>query len=426
MSKSTDVGDDASNVAVALEIPEKKEAGSVKQRQTKSRPRSAPAEDPSAKGAGSPKRDRDLERKLVQYRSLFSLNSDFSRIHEKSRLLDAFLLTTIAQAGVECAAFLERSNGAFRLVAWKGFETGEPAALEVAFDDINAVDWIKSPRIFHVDEDDAPIKDGVKARLRDWDLPFVAPFIVHGQFQGVVLLGHPIRKNFDSSTLDYLIILINQAAIAYQNSCLFEEESKRTLGLVQSLIAMIEDNTLARGSTEDLVNYTYAVAVGMNYPEEHIRDLVYGTVLRDIGMIKVSDLIVRKSKELVEEEWEIIKRHPVDGSEMLRKMRFSEQVCNIVLCHHERFDGQGYPNKLQGAGIPLGARIVSVVESYAMMLQDRSTRPALPKEQALSALKENWGTRYDPEVVEEFVDIVEEEIRTGQMVRYDGSEQFRD
>lgn len=415
----------SSPVAVAVESPDAT-TGTEVENPDPPKPTDRIAGQLPVAGATPTKQGKDLERRLVQYRSLFSLNSDFSRIHEKSRLLDAFLLTTIAQAGAECAAFLERSRDAFELIAWKGFETGDPESFKMSLSDVKSDLWIKTPRIFHVDDDEIPLGPEMTEKLRKWDLPFVAPFIVYGQFQGVVLLGKPIRHDFDRATLDYLLILINQAAIAYQNSCLFEEESKRTLGLVQSLISMIEENTLSRGGTETMVNYIYTIALSMHYPEEHVRDLIYGTVLRDIGMIKVSDLIVRSPRELEDEEWEIIKRHPYDGAEMLRKMKFSEHTTNIVLCHHERFNGQGYPNGIQGAEIPLGARIVSVVESYAVMLHDRPTRPALSREEALSTLRENWGMRYDPNVVEKFVEIVEEEIRTGQTIRYEGSELFRD
>jgi HD-GYP domain-containing protein (c-di-GMP phosphodiesterase class II) len=141
---------------------------------------------------------------------------------------------------------------------------------------------------------------------------------------------------------------------------------------------------------------------------------MYGTMLRDIGMIKVSDLIVRSPRELMPEEWEIIKRHPADGADMLRKMKFSEHAVSVVVSHHERFNGEGYPHGLQGKQIPLGARIVSVVESYAAMLQDRPTRPALTHEEALNTLKENWGMRYDPDVVAAFAEIVEKELRSGK------------
>lgn len=366
---------------------------------------------------------RQLERRLLQYRSLFSLSSDFSRIEDKSRLLDAFLLTTIALVGTESAAFLERSGETFRLVAWKGFETANASTFSIPAKDVGAADWLKSPQA--VDVDRAHVSDSAKKKFKSWAMPFVAPFIIYNELQGLVLLGTPIRKDFDQVTFDYLSILINQAAIAYQNSLRFEEESKRTLGLVQSLISMIEENTLARGNTEAIASHVHAVGVALHYPEEHTRDLIYGTVLRDIGMIKVSDLIVRSPRELEAEEWDIIKKHPIEGAEMLRKMNFSEHAVNVVLCHHERFNGRGYPNGTRGAEIPLGARIVAVVESYAAMLQDRPTRPALPSEGALNTLKENWGMRYDPEVVAKFVEIVEEEIRSGKKAKYADSRLFR-
>ena len=79
-------------------------------------------------------------------------------------------------------------------------------------------------------------------------------------------------------------------------------------------------------------------------------------------------------RELVQEEWEVIKQHPVEGADMLKNMKFPEHTRQIVLCHHERYNGEGYPAGLAGAEIPLGARILSVVESYAAMLQDRSPR----------------------------------------------------
>jgi HD-GYP domain-containing protein (c-di-GMP phosphodiesterase class II) len=218
---------------------------------------------------------------------------------------------------------------------------------------------------------------------------------------------------------------MNQVAISYEKTKRLEQESERTLGLVHTLISLIEENTLGRGTTDLVANYTYALASRLQYPKEYLKDLMFGTVLRDIGMIKVSDLIVRSPRELVKEEWEIIKRHPSEGAEMLKKMRFSKHTTDIVLYHHERFNGEGYPAGLEGTNIPLGARIVSLTESYAAMLRDRPNRPALKEEEALNTLRENWGLRYDPEVVKHFVALVEEERRSKEKIKYNHSELFR-
>jgi HD-GYP domain-containing protein (c-di-GMP phosphodiesterase class II) len=313
---------------------------------------------------------------------------------------------------VESAVFLEYNQGYFVPAAMKGIEAEEVRGFALDAAQFRLEEWQRDLKIHAIDE--APFGDDVKAPLLSLGCAHVAPFVVHGTFRGIVLLGRPLKKDLDESSTEFLRMLINQAALAYGSMTKVEEETERTLGLVQTLIALIEENTLARGNTNVVSNYVYGLAQRLHYPEEHVRDLMYGTVLRDIGMIKVSDLIVRSPRELMPEEWEIIKRHPIDGADMLRRMRFSEHAVGVVRSHHERFNGEGYPDGIQGQEIPMGARIVSVVESYAAMLQERPTRPALTPEEALNTLRENWGMRYDPDAVGPFVDMLGEELRTGE------------
>jgi HD-GYP domain-containing protein (c-di-GMP phosphodiesterase class II) len=226
-----------------------------------------------------------------------------------------------------------------------------------------------------------------------------------------VLLGERIAgRGKKEQDFEFLKIMVSMAQGAYENALMFEREHERTLGIVKTLISLIEDNTLLKGTSEIVSRYVGIVAKNMGYPEERFKDLIYGTVLRDMGMIKVSDLILVSPRELTKEEWEIIKKHPEDGAEMLRGMRFNDHVIDIVRSHHERFNGEGYPRGLRGKEIPLGARIISVVESYAAMIHERPNRPALSEKEALDTLKENYGMRYDREVVSHFVKVIEKEI----------------
>jgi HD-GYP domain-containing protein (c-di-GMP phosphodiesterase class II) len=377
-------------------------------------PTSAPRSTATAAANAAPDAADDpkqLQKRIVQYNTLFSINSDFYRFQDRKNLLDAFLLTTIAQVGVESAVFLESNKGYFVPVAMKGIEASELRGFALSASQLSLSKLIAATTVVALEK--SPFGDDVKAPLLALGCTYVAPFIVHGEVRGIVLLGKPIKRDLDSTTTEFLKILINQAAIAYESMARFEEENERTLGLVQTLISLIEENTLARGNTNLITHYVYVVAKRLHYPDEHLRDLMYGTVLRDIGMIKVSDLIVRSPRELMPEEWEVIKRHPSDGARMLKDMKFSVHAVDVVQNHHERFNGEGYPRGVQGQDLPLGARIVSVVESYAAMLQERPTRPALTREGALHTLKENWGMRYDPEVIRCFVEVVEEEIRSG-------------
>jgi HD-GYP domain-containing protein (c-di-GMP phosphodiesterase class II) len=420
--------DDLLGVAQEAQAPERERvrAGSAGRADREAR---ADAKSPEAACAvADPARDKlraaaaeeskELKRRLVRYRALFSLNREFSRIEEKSKLLDAFMLTMIAQVGVESAAFLELQQENFIASCWKGFETADPKSLSIGRNEVDMKAWLQSAKIFRLG--DAPISNEARQRIEKWDLPFAAPFIVGENIRGIVLLGKPIRQALDDDSWEFLKLMFDQVAIAYENSCRFERQSERTLGLVQSLISMIENNTVSRGTTELVMDLTYAVALRMHYAEEFVRDLLYGTVLRDIGMLNTAHLIVRSPRELLQEEWEVIKQHPVEGAQMLAKMGFSKHACDVVMHHHERYNGEGYPNGLAGPQIPLGARILSVVESYAAMLHDRPNRPALTRQEALNTLEENWGLRYDPEVVDVFIQAVQEEIRSGAPSKHRG------
>jgi hypothetical protein len=391
-------------------------------------PPAPPVQDTGACRAEAQKKTKSpggsrLAKKLFHYDALLSISSEFNHISDAGRLLDTFLLTSIAQVGVEHAAFFELQDIVMTPVAARGIELDQCAPF-----DITGTVWDEFPE--GKSQDIVELAEGaagnnVQERLRLAGFVWAVPFLVHEDLRGLVLLGKPIKNSLDSDSFEIMKILIHHASIAYKNIRRFEEESYRTLGLIQTLISLIEENTLAQGSTSFVANYSYVLAKKMNYPEEQLRDLIFGVVLRDIGMIKVSDLILRNPRELDNEEWEIIKQHPSDGADMLKKMRFSNVAVDIVLYHHERYNGEGYPNQLRGKQIPLGARIVSVVESFAAMLQNRPIRPALPQEEALNAIRENWGIRYDPDVVRNFVEIIEEEIRTGQKVQYTDNELFK-
>ena len=163
---------------------------------------------PAASVAGS---DRDLQRRIVQYNTLFSLNAEFARLRERRSLIDQFLLTAIAQAGVESAIFLEFNRGYFVPTGFKGIEANEVRGFVLAGEQLKLDEWRRTGEIYTID--DNPFGDDVKAPLLSLGCAYVAPFIVHGAFRGVVLLGNPIKSDLDATTLDFLKILINQKRV---------------------------------------------------------------------------------------------------------------------------------------------------------------------------------------------------------------------
>ena len=127
--------------------------------------------------------------------------------------------------------------------------------------------------------------------------------------------------------------------------------------------------------------------------------LEYGALLHDIGKIAVPDAILQKNGPLTDDEWTVMRQHPCLGYEILYGIGFLTDSLPIVLYHHERFDGRGYPDGLKGEAVPLGARIFSVADAFDAMTADRHYRRALTLDEAMSELHANSGTQFDPEVI---------------------------
>jgi HD-GYP domain-containing protein (c-di-GMP phosphodiesterase class II) len=133
-------------------------------------------------------------------------------------------------------------------------------------------------------------------------------------------------------------------------------------------------------------------------PQE-LQILEYGALLHDVGKIAVPDAILQKGGPLTEEEWSVMRQHPCLGWEILHGIAFLTDALPIVLHHHERFDGRGYPDGLEGDNVPLGARIFAVADAFDAMTADRHYRQALTLDQAMGELHANSGTQFDPEVI---------------------------
>ncbi|MPZ50144.1 MAG: HD domain-containing protein [Dehalococcoidia bacterium] len=136
-------------------------------------------------------------------------------------------------------------------------------------------------------------------------------------------------------------------------------------------------------------------------------DMQRGSLLHDVGKIGVSDTILLKPGKLTGEEWELMRKHPEIGFNMLNKVEFLQGAAEIILGHHERWDGEGYPRALRGDEIPLGARIFPVVDTFDSMTSDRPYRKAKSTLDAMNEILRCSGTQFDPLVVEAFLDIYE-------------------
>jgi len=151
------------------------------------------------------------------------------------------------------------------------------------------------------------------------------------------------------------------------------------------------------------MEYSLLIGSSLLLSPDEMETLEYASVLHDIGKIVVDSRILNKPDNLSSPEWNIIREHPAIGANLLKKIPFLEKASDLVLYHHERYDGKGYPEKLKGEEIPLGARIIAVADAFDTMTTDRSYRSALDTEMAISELKKCAGAQFCPAVVDAFV-----------------------
>ena len=157
-----------------------------------------------------------------------------------------------------------------------------------------------------------------------------------------------------------------------------------------------------REHSSKVAGYAVEIAGTLDLPDEMIEVIRNASILHDIGKIGISENILLKPSKLSEDEYKIMKEHPIIGANIIRPMRFLEEELVLIRHHHERFDGKGYPDGLAGEEIPLGSRIIGVADAYEAMTSDRSYRDAFSHEEAMAELARSTSKQFDPNVVEAF------------------------
>jgi PAS domain S-box-containing protein len=243
---------------------------------------------------------------------------------------------------------------------------------------------------------------------------FICPLVSKGQVKGVLEVFNRKKLNPDNEWMDYLEALSLQAAIAVDNATLFDNLQHSNIELIQAYDSTLEGwsraldmrDKVTEGHTRRVTETTVKIARIMGMSEAELVHVRRGAMLHDIGKMGIPDSILLKPGPLNDEEWEIMRLHPGHACKMLSPIAFLRPALDIPYCHHEKWDGTGYPRRLKGDQIPLSARIFAVVDVWDALRSDRPYRPSWPVEKVLEHIYSMSGTQFDPEVVEEFSKII--------------------
>jgi PAS domain S-box-containing protein len=246
---------------------------------------------------------------------------------------------------------------------------------------------------------------------------FAAPLVAKGQVKGVLEIFHRAPLEPDNEWLEFLDTLAVQAAIAIDNAGLFEGLQRSNLELAMAYDATIEGWSRAldmrdretEGHTIRVTDMTLRLARVMGVSEEELVHMRRGALLHDIGKMGIPDNILLKPGPLTGEEWIVMRRHPEYAYELLSLVNYLRPALLIPYCHHEKWDGTGYPRGLREDAIPLAARLFAVVDVWDALRSERPYRQAWPAGKVRGYLLEQAGKHFDPQVLETFIKLLDQE-----------------
>jgi putative two-component system response regulator len=203
------------------------------------------------------------------------------------------------------------------------------------------------------------------------------------------------------------------------------DQLEHTENVIFMLAQAVEaKDAYTEGHLRRLRAYGEQLALGCGLSPSEVAAVRYGGILHDIGKIGVDEAIIRKPGPLTAEEVAQMRRHPEIGAQIISQMLFAREVAPIISAHHEYWDGSGYPHGLRGEEIPIGARIITIVDAFDAMTTDRPYRAALSEAETMRRLREARGTQFDPEMLDIFLKLVETGVispdRVGAPIGPDG------
>lgn len=276
---------------------------------------------------------------------------------------------------------------------------------------------LKSKKILESPEE-KKLLEQLHQQLKVYKARIAIPIFFRDEFFGVFVLGEKKdKKSFGTDELTFLSILSSDVAMAIRNASLFEDltiqlEKNQNL-FVQTISTLAEaieaKDHYTSGHTKRVVDYSMVIANQLRKMrkirnwEEFTSHLRIAALLHDIGKIGVPEQILNKQESLNETEWASIKTHPLVGEGILSPIKDLNQVILGVKYHHERYDGEGYPQGLSGKKIPMIAAVISVADAYDAMTTERPYRKALTHDEAIAEIKKNSGVQFHPQVVNAFI-----------------------
>ncbi|MEW5941366.1 MAG: HD domain-containing phosphohydrolase, partial [Chloroflexota bacterium] len=364
----------------------------------------------------------ETQRRLDQLQTLQTIDRAITGSLDLRVILDILLKEARARLGADAASvlLLDPLTTTLKFQAAQGFRSDAIERVSLRLGEGHASRAIRERRVVFVPNlpaSGAAFVRAVPLAEEGFIVYCAAPLIAKGKVKGALEIFHRAPLAPEADWFEFLTVLAGQAAVAIDNAELFDGLQRSNLELGLAYDATIEGWSRAmdlrdeetQGHTQRVTDLTLRLARAAGLPETDIVHIQRGALLHDIGKMGVPDSILLKPGKLTDEEWEVMRKHPQFAYDMLFPIAYLRDAMDIPWCHHEKWDGSGYPRGLKGEQIPLAARLFAVVDVYDALTSDRPYRKAWTKPQALEYVREQSGKHFDPSIVAAFESLIEKE-----------------
>ncbi|MFA5356167.1 MAG: HD domain-containing phosphohydrolase [Candidatus Omnitrophota bacterium] len=232
--------------------------------------------------------------------------------------------------------------------------------------------------------------------------------LISEDISGLIIIKRD-KKNppFDKFDEEMLMTIGEQAIIGLRTLQLYDEQQKLALGSIKSLVTLLDTRVPQEYTHSPYFSHLVGIIANqMHLDTKQVESLKYASMLHDAGKADIPMQILTKTSKLTPYEYKIIKRHPLAGAHILRHLQILRPAIPIIMHHHEKYNGTGYPSRLKKGQIPLGARIMAVADAFEAMVYGRPYRERIDIHSAVKEIKKKSGSQFDPKVVEAFLKVV--------------------
>ena len=354
-----------------------------------------------------------LHKKVRELSTLYSISETFSEVFEGDELFDKIvnMACEITEARKSSLMILNGETEELVIKAAKGLDEDIIETTRIPLGSgIAGKVALTGEYIFLNGLDNSPEFERIGVRYNT-DSFISVPLKIKNEVFGVLNVTERVNGNrFTEEELYLILALAKKGALSIENSVLYESIYNNLIGTLRAMVNAIEARDMYTGShSQRVTKLAMDIAREMGCLAEEIETIKLGGFLHDIGKVGIGDSILLKPGKLTNNEFDIIKTHPVIGENIVKPLGILPAEKSIIRHHHERWDGKGYPDGLSGGSIPLLARILSVADAFDAMVTDRPYRRAKTKEDSLSEIEKLSGFQFDKQVVEKFKKILEKD-----------------